>query len=454
MNKTAKIIVVLSVTAFVLLVTVFVKADNPVGKFVPVKGGEVEGVEADQWVTYQDQINDLNLAWARIHVRWNLLDESGSGSFDFASNPYYVNYKNAINIANAMGAEVILTIKGVPNNLIEPTPIATAANGTPTPWPFPCGRISTSQGVDRLKLFIVALLQQLRSDYGLGQDAPPPVHYIELWNEPDAPAYDSAPDFYGCWVNNHDGAAKYQNGGAYYADVLHAVAPYVKNQFPRDSVKFVAGATMNTDNGFLEKVIDDALPEDIDVVSYHQYVMITNSSGCDIAAYISNYDNSFSYIRNYLDNHGGAGKPILISEGAMGFYSVPSQTPTPTFYDCQARFAANLLTWAEGKRTNDNLLGFIWYTVAHNGWRETDLLYNNGTPKPVYYIWRDFGPSIYLPLVLNSTVGGSQSSSMNGVPPGGSAKSENPYPPPLGDPVSNAAPSNESGEPVNPYPAP
>ena len=167
--------------------------------------------------------------------------------------------------------------------------------------------------------------------------------------------------------------------------MLHAVAPYVKSQFPPDSVKFVAGATMNTDNGFLEKVIDDALP-DIDVVSYHQYVMITNSSGCDIATYISTYDNSFSYVRNYLDSHGGTGKPILISEGAMGFYPVPSQTPAPTFYDCQARFAANLLTWAEGKRNNDKLLGFIWYTIARNGWRETDLLYNNGTPKPVYYI--------------------------------------------------------------------
>ena len=176
MNKTAKIIVVLTVTAFVLLVTVLVKADNPVGKFVPVKGGEVEGVEAGQWATYQDQINDLNLAWARIHVRWNEIDEGGNGDFDFATDPEYTIFRNAVIIANTMGAEVIITVKGAPQSLIEPTPVATAANGTPTPWPFPCGRISTSQGVDRLKLFIVALLQQLRSDYGLGPNDPPPVH--------------------------------------------------------------------------------------------------------------------------------------------------------------------------------------------------------------------------------------------------------------------------------------
>ncbi|MFZ5810147.1 MAG: hypothetical protein ACOY16_12765 [Chloroflexota bacterium] len=451
MNKKTAIVFVLSVVILLFfLVTFLARANTPIGKFVPVKGGEIEGVESGQWVTYQNQVRDLNLAWARIHVRWNEIDEVGSGNFDFSTDPEYANFKNAVMIANSMGAEVVVTVKGAPFALIEPIPIATAPNGTPTPWPFPCGRISTSQGTERLKLFIVALLNQIKTDLGAEPNGSPPVHYIELWNEPDAPAYDSAPDFYGCWVKKQNGTPEYQNGGIYYAQVLNAIAPYVKSQFPAGSIKFVAGATMSNNNGFLEKVIDNAIAN-IDVVSYHQYIFTTNSN-CNVSEYISSYENPFSYIRNYLDNHGGAAKPILISEGAMGFYPIPSQTPAPAFYNCQATFAANLLTWAEGKRNSDKLLGFIWYTVATNGWRETDLLFNNGLPKPVYHIWRDFGPLVYLPLVYNSG-DSSQSISMDDNI-SQSSQSGDPYPAPAENSNVNRDQSGEESESASPYPAP
>lgn len=350
-------------------------------------------------------------------------------------------------IADSMGAEVIVTIKGAPEELLAP--IATATNGTPTPYPFPCGRITAPQGVDWLSLFIVALLQQLRSDFGLGLNDPPPIQYIELWNEPDAPAYEAVPDYFGCWVSNYDGGTKYQEGGLYYAQVLNAVAPYVKSQFPTGSIKFVAGATMNVSNGFLDEVIDNSIAN-IDVVSYHNYKHLY-STNCDVAAYISEYEGNFASVRNYLDDHGGPMKPILISEGAMGYGL--AQTPEPTFYDCQALFAANLLTWAEGKRVNGNLLGFIWYTIGTNGWRYTDLLYNNGSPKPVYYIWRDFGPSVYLQLVFNNT-GSSQYNSTSDIKTIGAMQSGDPYPPPPVDSVFIGDKLYESITPSNPYPAP
>jgi hypothetical protein len=257
MGKKTKIVAVLVISTFILYFGfTLVKADNPVGKYISIKGGELEEVEEGHWATYQAPISDLNLAWARIHLRWNRVDELGSGDFDFTTDPEYISFRDAVMIADSMGAKVIVTIKGAPEQLIEPTPIATAPNGTPTPWPVPCGRISTPQGVDRLKLFTVALLQQLRSDFGLGPNDPPPVEYIEIWNEPDAPAYDAVPDYYGCWVKKQNGTPEYQDGGIYYAQVLNAVAPYVKSQFPPGSVKFVAGATMNSTNGFLEEVVD------------------------------------------------------------------------------------------------------------------------------------------------------------------------------------------------------
>ncbi len=349
-----------------------------------------------------------------------------------------------------MGAEVIITVKGTPFELIEPSPIATAPNGTPTQWPFPCGRPSTSQGIDRLKEFIAKLLTQLRKDLA-AIELSPSVFYIELWNEPDAPTDILDPDFYGCWVNPYYPynatavpsrvATSFAEGGIYYAQVLNTIAPYVKSHFPAGSIKFVAGAVAGRKNGFLTTVIDNAIAN-IDVVSYHHYAYGYNST-CDLAAVIADYDTDFNMIRNYLDGHGGAEIPILISEGAMRYYSpatpVPTPTPAPAFYDCQADFAANLLGWAESKRNSGKLLGFIWYTIATNGWAETDLLYNNGTPKPVYYVWRDYGPSIYLPIVRKDT-GSLQNISLESTPASESAKPEDPYPPPAPSPVPYPAP--------------
>jgi len=79
------------------------------------------------------------------------------------------------------------------------------------------------------------------------------------------------------------------------------------------------------------------------------------------------------------------------------------------------------------------------------------LLYNNGVPKPVYYIWRDFGPSMCLPAVYN---GYSQTSSMSGVPTGEPAKSGDPYPPPLENSSATGTPAGRYDEPNNPYPSP
>lgn len=114
--------------------------------------------------------------------------------------------------------------------------------------------------------------------------------------------------------------------------------------------------------------------------------------------------------------------PSLSSEALQ---TAPTQTPSPAFYNCQANFAAALLAWAEGKNkeTDVPLLGFIWYTIGYNGWRNTDLLYSDGSPKPVYYVWRDFGPQTFLPVVFSSLPANSNQP----------AVSSTPYPPPLED---------------------
>ena len=107
--------------------------------------------------------------------------------------------------------------------------------------------------------------------------------------------------------------------------VLNAIAPDVKSQFPPGSIKFVAGATMIPNNGFLEKVIADAKVT-IDLVSYHRYVLTDNST-CNLMDYISSNENSFSYVRNYLATQEVPTIPIMISEGAMGYSHVTTETP-------------------------------------------------------------------------------------------------------------------------------
>jgi hypothetical protein len=396
------LVLVLAFSSLLVFGLILAKSGRSKGKYLSFKGGELEDLQ--QWVTYQDSIGDLNLAWARIHLNWNQV-ETNPGVYNF-NGPEYTNFKNAVIAAKSMGAEIILTVKGVPDPYLYPTPYATApdATATPVPWPAHCGRISlwgNPSGTDRLKYFLVAVLNHLKTDMGLPVSGPPPVSYIELWNEPDAPAYQTEPDYFGCWAKDSsktDGTPPPYDAGYYYAQVLNEIIPYVKGQFliagtQNSYIKFIAGAALDPRSGFLDTVIDNSI-NNIDVVSYHNYINTTNTK-CDIPAFISQQESVFTYVRNYLDNHNGSSIPILISEGAMGYVPYGTQTPAPTaassFYDCQAQFAAALLEWANTKSTSGDLLGFVWYTLGTNGWRETDLFYGNNTPKPVYSIWKDGG---------------------------------------------------------------
>ncbi len=366
------------------------------GKWVSTKGGEVGDIS--QWYKYQPIFDELSLAWARIPIEWSQIEIS-DGNYDWSSAEY-IRFKNAVTSAKGMGAEVILTIRDAPDFLIDQA-YGQSPDGTSTPWPDLCGRI-TPYGYIHLANFVTVLLEQLKFDFKISANSPPPVTYIELWNEPDVdPSQTVRPDLYGCWQRgvsggsgalNATGTQPSYDGGSYYAQVINFVAPAVKLEFP--TVKFIAGAAASANSGFLDGVIDHAL-NNIDIVSYHQYVKASNTS-CDISTMISVQEKSFNYVRTYLDTHGGSSKPILISEGAVR-YSVSkttpmpesSQTPAPSFYDCQAQFASSLLAWTQDKAANGKLLGFIWYTIGTNGWEETDLLFPNKTPKPVYYNWKN-----------------------------------------------------------------
>ena len=307
----------LAISLLLVLGLILAKPGRSKGKYMSFKGGELEDLK--QWVNFRDPIEDLNLAWARIHLNWDKV-ETYPGVYDFNGREY-THFKNAVIAAKSMGAEILLTVKSVPDSYLYPTPYATApdATATPVPWPARCGRISLwgqPSGTDRLKYFLGAVLNRLKTDMNLTVSDPPPIRYIELWNEPDAPAYQTEPDLYGCWAKDSsktDGAPPSEDAGSYYAQVLNEVAPSVKEQFiisgtQNSYINFVAGAAADPQSGFLDAVIDNSI-SNIDVVSYHNYVN-TNNTNCDIPAFISQEESDFTYVRNYLDNHNGSSKPI------------------------------------------------------------------------------------------------------------------------------------------------
>jgi hypothetical protein len=281
------------------------------------------------------------------------------------------------------------------------------------------------------------------------------VKYIELWNEPDVPAgYDTitytVPTFYGCWtVRPGSGTPPpYNEAGIYYAKVLNTVAPYVKAQLPTMGVQFVAPAAAEVNTIFVDRVLNDAM-NNIDVFSYHRYVNSYNES-CNVPSALATQESSFAHARSDLNSHGGTAVPILISEGAMKHPI--TNTPSTLFYNCQASYARSLISWLRNKEGTGNLKGFIWYTIGFNGWQSSDLLLNaSGTPKPVYYAWRDWGPVSGAPLIVrNYAIPTPQSRGMSDF---GQSDQIGAYPPPLdGSAPGIDQPLDQNGQ--VPYPAP
>jgi hypothetical protein len=126
------------------------------------------------------------------------------------------------------------------------------------------------------------------------------------------------------------------------------------------------------------------------------------------------------------------------------------------------------------KATPQNKLeGAIWYTVGVNNWQYSDLLDPIKTPKPAYWVWKDW-PIMYCPMMVRSAYqsrgmsGSAQSEQLGAYPPPidgsapgidqpGAENNQAPYPAP--DLIENAAPSVDSSleqytptPPMTPFP--
>lgn len=230
--------------------------------------------------------------------------------------------------------------------------------------------------------------------------APYKVKYWEILNEPDAPVSNN-PAPYGCWGEVSD---RYYGGG-YYAEMLKLVYPQVKAAQPEAQV-LVGGLLLDCDpvnppkhpaasgqtkdcssSKFLEGILTNGGSGYFDGVSFHAYDYYQgalgqfgndnwnsawNSSGPSLiakTAYLRKLLATYKVQDKYLINTEVA---LLCGAGCDQVYEI-----TKAYQLVQAYVVASTL----------DLRANIWYD-AYGVWRNSGLLYPDGSPRPAYHAYR------------------------------------------------------------------
>lgn len=172
-----------------------------------------------------------------------------------------------------------------------------------------------------------------------------PVWGVEIWNEPDVAHHsEELAPYFGCnW------------SGQFYAEMLTHVYPIA--HAARPDIKIVAGAMHNP----LWWQYVENIHDYYDMVSFHGYPNYSFPlDGADL-------------LRQWTD------KPIVLSETSL----LMDGTPTPVFEQAQAEYLTYVATHAK----EHGVILVIWYTLADNGWRNSDLVIN-GIRKPAWYAYQ------------------------------------------------------------------
>jgi hypothetical protein len=252
------------------------------------------------------------------------------------------------------------------------------------------------------------IMYDLVSRYSI---APYNVKYWEIWNEPDVP-----PELagiiggsgipFGCWGNTTDD----YYGGGYYAEMLKAIYPRIKAANVEAQV-IIGGLLLDCDPRgtpsvcasmghderppkFLEGILRNGGGAYFDGVGFHNYETYYGSLGI----YGTTNWNSFwnttgtstiakaQFIREVLNAYGITGKFIMNTETGLvcgGFNDKPGtppcdEDPASDFEQTKAYF----ITQEFAAAIAENLRADIWFSVF--GWRNSGLLYPDGTPRPAY----------------------------------------------------------------------
>jgi hypothetical protein len=201
--------------------------------------------------------------------------------------------------------------------------------------------------------------------------------YWELYNEPDAPVMYNTSG-YGCWG---DPNLPYY-GGRYYGDMLATVIPMMRQANP--NIKILNGGlllgcdpsssscTTPQAATFLEGIAQAGVIRDLDYVNFHSY---DYQDGKTVGIFGSGWGTTFQtttsliakvdFVRNVLNNHGQANKPLINTEVALLKTSGTCDTL------CQQNKAV-YIGRVYPEAIAEGLVGNVWYQ-ASNSWNNSGL---------------------------------------------------------------------------------
>ncbi len=322
----------------------------------------------------------------RNGLLWSAVEPVKNGGYNWGN---VASLEQELLLASQNGLRPILIVRSTPS-------WAQRFNG------YFCGPMK-DEYFDEFGAFLAAAVARYSSP-------PYNVDYFEIWNEPDVDPAISPPDqVFGCWGDNGD---KYY-GGRKYGQMLNVVAPMMRAANPKVKI-LIGGLLLDCDprnpppgenckpSKFLEGILVSGAKNSFDGVSFHAYDFYNywNANTFGNPRWNSGKLNSepngvmqpvmstkIAFINGVLGNFGATGKflinsevalvcgPALASPGGTGCEAADNST----FEQMKKAYAAQ--AYAVG--LYEKLRANIWFSME--GWRNSGLVYGNGTPRPAYY---------------------------------------------------------------------
>ena len=177
------------------------------------------------------------------------------------------------------------------------------------------------------------------------------VEAVELFNEPDVDLNSTIQfaEYFGAWCISSD----WYMGGTRYGQCLNAIYPVIKSAYP--NVRIIAGALIGgipSSLEFLQGAINTGLR--CDAISFHKYISMN-----------SNFNSAFEFgvlVSKKID------KPQILSET-----SIVSTVDSIKLQQRQSEY----LEYLKCDYQYSTISAIQWYSLANNGWMNTDLIRNN-----------------------------------------------------------------------------
>jgi len=333
--------------------------------------------------THLNRLNEVGTYWIRRNgLLWSDVQPDEFGGYDWNA---VANLEQEMINASSNGMEMILVVRSTP-----------LWAQTEEYYGIYCGPIKPEK-LGAFGDFMYAAVQRY-------SQPPYNVKYWEMWNEPDAATnlFEVGHSVFGCWGDEE--AADY--GGGYYADMLQAVYPRIKQADPYAQV-ILGGLILDCMESnpdclpikFLEGILkhngDDDGKNYFDIADLHAFDYYGGVLGeFSHPKWNSSWDEEgpvaiakAQFVRSVLGRNGASDKGIMVNEVALlcGGDSCPPNDPefdpdfvaTKTYYIAKV-YAASI---AEGFQAT------IWYDLSVN-WRNSSLLKKDLTYTDAFWAFQ------------------------------------------------------------------